>query len=206
MPVFGAQRVYKDIASFHGAITAVTSRELAGKKIYRAFGNASRVTPASESFAGGFWAAAYWGVGEVPKTAKAWRESAAVLDDWNANGFMVVAHLPDNLAELWPEAKAWIGRIAEQYSPDSPFQYLEGGGEQLVANFGKNLVEQITAIGNEVKAAGSNEVRTEMIDGVRFDFFKTNWKDVERVHGYGEASNKQAATTRRLTEDEVREK
>ncbi|WP_322058004.1 hypothetical protein [Paraburkholderia sp. J63] len=109
IPVFPGQKVYKDIASFHGGITAVTSRELAGKKIYRVFGNASKVTPAGESFAGGFWGAAYWGVGEVPKTAKVWREGAAVLDDWNANGFMVVAHLPDNLAELWPEAKAWMG-------------------------------------------------------------------------------------------------
>ncbi|WP_321932244.1 hypothetical protein [Paraburkholderia guartelaensis] len=206
MPVFGSQKVYKDIASFHGAITAVTSRELAGKTIYRAFGKASRVTPAGESAAGGFWGAAYWGVGEAPKTAKAWREGAAVLDDWNANGFMVVAHLPDNLAEILPEAKAWIGRIAEQYSPDAPFQYLEGGAEQLVANFGKDVVERITAIGNEVKAAGSNAVRTEMIGGVRFEFFKTNWSDVERVHGYGEAADHGAATTRKLADDEVREK
>lgn len=206
IPVFPGQKVYKDIASFHGEITAVTSRELAGKKIYRVFGNASKVTPAGESVAGGFWGAAYWGVGEVPKTAKMWREGAAVLDDWNANGFMVVAHLPDNLAELWPEAKAWMGRIAEQYSPDPPFQYLEGGGEQLVANFGKDLVERITAIGNEVKTATSNTVRTEMIGGVRFEFFKTNWTDVERVHGYGEAADQGAATTRKLAADEVREK
>jgi len=206
MPVFGDERVYKDIASFHGKISAVTARELAGKKIFRVFGNASKVTKASESFAGGFWGAAYWGVGDAPKTAKAWRESAAVLDDWNANGFMVVAHLPDNLAEIWPEAKAWLGRIAEQYSPGAPFQYLEGGAEQLVAKFDKAVVERITAIGNEVKAAASNAVRTEMIGGVRFEFVKTNWTDVERVYGYGEAVDQGAAATRKLAADEVREK
>ncbi|WP_322058005.1 hypothetical protein [Paraburkholderia sp. J63] len=57
-----------------------------------------------------------------------------------------------------------------------------------------------------MKAAGSNAVRTEMIGGVRFEFFKTNWTDVERVHGYSDAADKSAATTRKLADDEVREK
>ncbi len=45
-----------------------------------------------------------------------------------------------------------------------------------------------------------------MIGGVRFEFFKTNWTDVERVHGYSDAADKSAATTRKLADDEVREK
>lgn len=207
MPVFGEDEVYLSIASFNGKITAVEAKQLAGKKLYRAFGKKSEVTAAGKSDAGGFHAGAYWGVGDAPKNAEEWRTASAVLDDWNANGYMVVAHLPDNLAELWPKAKAWIGKISEQYSETEPMQYLEGGGEQLLANFGEAMTKRITAIGDEVKDAAHSGVRTEIIDGVRFDFFKTNWDDVERVFGYGKsAEDANAAATRKLAQNEVRDK
>jgi len=205
MPVFNDEQVYLSIASFHGKIVAADARQLAGKKLYRAFGNAG--TKASPSEAGGFHAAAYWGVGNAPRTAEEWRTTAAVLDDWNANGFLVVAHLPDNFAELWPEAKAWIGKISEQYSDTEPLQYLEGGGEQLLANFGESLTKRISDIGKDVKKANQPGVRTEFINGVRFDFYKTEWNDVERVYGYGkDAEHAEDVGTRKLSSDEVRAK
>ncbi|MGF6570070.1 hypothetical protein ABH945_002181 [Paraburkholderia sp. GAS333] len=207
MPVFGEEEVYRSIASFHGAITAVDARQLAGKKLYRAFGKKSEVTTAGKSDAGGFFGGSYWGVGDAPRSAEEWRTQSAVLDDWNANGFLVVAHLPDNLADLWPEAKAWIGKISEQYSEKEPLQYLEGGGEQLLASFGKAITDRITAVGETVKDASHSGTHTEIINGVRFDFFKTNWEDVERVYGYGKsAEDTGAASTRKLAQDEVRDK
>lgn len=206
MPVFGKdEEVYQNIASFHGEIAAMDARQLAGKKLYRAFGKPSEM--AGESQAGGFAKGAYWGVGEAPKNAEEWRTRSAVLDDWNANGFLVVAHLPDNFAELWPEAKAWVGKISEQYGEKVPVQYLEGGGEQLFANFGKDATDKITAIGAEVKGADGSSVRTEIINGVRFDFYKTNWEKVEKVYGYGKtAEDSNAAATRKLAENEIRDK
>lgn len=207
MPVFGKEKVYLGVASFHGEIAAVEAQQLAGKKLYRAFGRESKVTDAGESEAGGYFRGAYWGVGDAPKSAEEWRTRAAVLDDWNANGFLVVAHLPDNLAELWPEAKAWIGKISEQYGSKDPLQYLEGGGEQLLANFGETITKKISDIGKEVKDADKSGVRTEVINGVRFDFYKTNWENVEKVYGYGKiAEDTNAASTRKLAEDELREK
>ncbi|MFM0130535.1 hypothetical protein [Paraburkholderia sediminicola] len=205
MPVFGDQKVYLNIASFHGEIAALEARQLAGKKLYRAFGKESKM--ASESAAGGYHGGSYWGVGNAPKNAEEWRTRAAVLDEWNANGFLVVAHLPDNLAELWPEAKAWMGKISEQYSEKEPLQYLEGGGEQLLANFGEEITKKITDIGKDVKAVDSGGVRTEVINGVRFDFYKTNWENVEKVYGYGKtAEDANAAATRKLAKDELRDK
>jgi hypothetical protein len=81
-----------------------------------------------------------------------------------------------------------MGKISEQYGEKESVQYLEGGGEQLLANFGEAITQRITDIGNDVKAAGQSGVRTEVINGVRFDFYKTNWEDVEKVYGYGKTA------------------
>lgn len=120
---------------------------------------------------------------------------------------MVVMHLPENFADLMPNVKAWQGKIAEQYGTTEPIQYLEGGGEQLVANFGE-LAKEITRIGEELKKANNDVRLSKVIEGIRVDFFKTNWEDVEKVHGYSkvEESIDNAARTRQLGEEEVQKK
>lgn len=207
MPVFGKDEVYLDVGSFHGEITAVKADQLAGKTLYRAFGKKSELATYEKGSSAGGREIAYWGVGDAPKNAEEWRTRSAVLDTWNGNGFLVVVHLPNNFAELMPNVKAWQGKIAEQYGTREPIQYLEGGGEQLVANFGK-LAEEITTIGEKLKAADKDVHLSEVIEGIRVDFFKTNWQDVEKVHGYSkvEESAANAARTRQLGEEEVQKK
>ncbi|AYZ62574.1 hypothetical protein EGY31_04485 [Burkholderia multivorans] len=204
MRVFGDEKVFLSIASFHGEIAAVNSSKLAGKKLFRVFGREGLV--GGDSKAGGFATAAYWGVGEAPKNAEAWRGPCAVLDSYNANGFITIAHLPDNLAELWPEAKAWMGKAAEQYSDGEPLQHLEGGAEQLLANFGEEVATAITNVGEIMKKHDLNFAQKK-IKGVLFKFYKTNWENVEKVYGYGKAAEDvNAAATRKLAESEVRAK
>lgn len=195
------QLIYQTIASFHGQITAWNGANLAGKQIFRVFGRAGEI--GSESAAGGM----YWGLGKAPETAEEWRELCAVLDKFNANGFIVTAHLPDNLAELWPEAKAWMGQVAEQYDVEKRFQYLEGGGKQLFANFGQDINTRVSDIGTLIKSGKLPDGYSEIINGVVFKFSKTNWKNIEKVYGYGKgAEDASAASTRKLAEDEVRSK
>jgi hypothetical protein len=201
MPVFGEKQVYTSIASFHGEIAAWNATQLAGKKVFRVFGNAGTI--GGESYAGGM----YWGLGNAPGTAKEWRELCAVLDKFNANGYIVTGHLPDNLHELWPEAKAWMGKVAEQYGSGEPLQYLEGGGEQLFANFGGEINKRITDIGNLMKKGELPATHTEEIEGVIFRFYKTNWENIEKLFGYGKAADDtSAASTRKLASEEIRSK
>ncbi|WP_157650991.1 hypothetical protein [Burkholderia ubonensis] len=202
MPVFDDKEIYANIASFHGELAAWDAAKLAGKKVFRVFGNALDI--GGESYAGGM----YWGLGKVPETPEEWRELCAVLDKFNANGYITVAHLPDNLAELWPEAKAWMGKVAEQYDTDAGrLQYLEGGGDQLFASFGSGINEKINAIGDKIKKGDLGKYCEEKINGVLFKFYKTNWENVEKVFGYGKnAEDASAASTRKLAKDEVRGK
>ncbi|MEZ2307186.1 hypothetical protein AB6809_11180 [Paraburkholderia sp. RCC_158] len=207
MPVFGKDEVYLDVGAFHGEISAVKAEQLAGKTLYRAFGRKSDLATYEKGSSAGGRDIAYWGVGNAPKSAEEWRTRSAVLDTWNGNGFMVVMHLPENFAELMPNVKAWQGKIAEQYGTKEPIQYLEGGGEQLVANFGE-LAKEITRIGEELKEANKDVRLSKVIEGIRVDFFKTNWEDVEKVHGYSkvEESVDNAARTRQLGDEEVQKK
>jgi len=149
----------------------------------------------------------YWGLGKAPETAKEWRELCAVLDKFNANGYIVTGHLPDNLRQLWPDAKAWKGKVAEQYGSGEPLQYLEGGGEQLFANFGSDINQRITHIGDQMKNGDLPDVHTEEINGVVFRFYKTNWENVEKLFGYGKAAeDTSTASTRKLASNEIRDK
>ncbi|OJB61285.1 hypothetical protein BGV60_05725 [Burkholderia ubonensis] len=202
MPLFGDKDVFLDVASFSGPIKALTAKELAGKKVYRAFGNPSELANP-----------AFWGVGEPPKTAEEWRRLAAVLDTWNGNGFIVVMQLPHDFGERMPTANAWAGKIAEQYGTATPVQYLEGGGDQLVVDFGK-LSEYVTEEGNKIKEEFKNftghanlHVKREF-DGVKIEFHKTNWENVEKVYGYSKYEDdiRYSTKTRRLASDEIQTK
>lgn len=92
-PAFGVTPAYTNIASFSGEITAKSARDMAGSTIYRAFGNSTELAPSGSWAAGGFW-----GYQKVPGNAEEWRQLSAVLDEWNGNGFLVVLHLPEDLA------------------------------------------------------------------------------------------------------------
>ncbi|KAB0636848.1 hypothetical protein [Burkholderia latens] len=213
MPMFDDADVFLDIASFSGEIKALTAKELAGKKVFRVFGNPSELASYKSGSTAGGRNPAFWGVGEPPKTAEEWRRLAAVLDTWNGNGFIVVMQLPHDFGERMPTANAWAGKIAEQYGTATPVQYLEGGGDQLVVDFGK-LSEYVTEEGNKIKQQFANftghadfHVQREF-DGVKIEFHKTNWENVEKVYGYSKYEDDihYSTKTRRLASDEIQTK
>jgi hypothetical protein len=198
-PPFLGEPIFESVASFHGEIRAVDANQLAGKTFFRAFGNKSDV--AGPSFAGGM----FWGSGEMPKNAEEWRRIAAVLDEWNGNGFVAIIHFPSDLARQMPELKGWSGQIAEQFGQKVPAQYLEGGGEQLFVNLGE-LSKEIADMGDNLKSG--KEFKPIEKNGIRVEFKPTNWTNVEKVYGYSKFDDNisGAARTRRLASDEIQTK
>jgi len=203
-PAFGESMVYANIASFSGEITAKSAREMAGSTIFRAFGNETALA----TKAGGSWAAGgFWGYQKVPGNAEEWRQLSAVLDEWNGNGFLVVLHLPEDLATRMPGTNAWHGKIAEQFGQKRANQYLEGGGEQVIINLDEMLKKELNRIGEQVKATG--QPASVEINGVKAEFYPSGWKDVEGVHGYNKPEGidpPYATYTRELHDDELRSK
>jgi hypothetical protein len=201
-PAFGEKKVYTNIASFSGKVSPMNAEELAGKTIYRVFGKAEG--SANASSAGGR-NPGFWGYGKEPASAEEWRIKAAVLDEWNANGFIVIAHLPEDLPSRMPDVSAWHGKIAEQFGYKLPNQYLAGGGEQLIIGLG-DLAGDIHLIGEEVKAGG-RAVRRE-VNGVKLNFYPTGWKDVNGKYGFDNSGKLMPpfAEIRQLSGDELQSK
>lgn len=201
-PAFGDKDVFTALASFSGKVVPMGANELAGGTLYRVFGNATK--DANESFAGGR-ATAFWGYEQIPTSAEHWRIPAAVLDEWNGNGFIVVMKLPENMSSIMPEVTAWHGKIAEQFGVDLKNQYLDGGGEQVIIKIG-DLAQKITDIGQEVKK--SNKAVSTQINGIKIDFYPTGWLDVNGVHGFDNPNNIKPpfAATRKLSDDELQSK
>jgi hypothetical protein len=198
-PSFPGTPVFQTVASFHGEIQAVDASHLAGKTLFRVFG--VKRAPAPETYAGGM----FWGFGKVPESAEEWRSLSAVLDEWNGNGFIAILHFPSDLAHQMPEAKGWVGQIAEQFGNEVPAQYLEGGGQQLFINLGE-LSKDISTMGNNLKAGDA--IAPIEKNGVKVEFHATNWTNVSGVVGYSKFSDdiKGAVRTRRLASDEIRTK
>ncbi|MEN4701612.1 type VI secretion system contractile sheath small subunit [Pantoea agglomerans] len=125
----------------------------------------------------------------------------------DGNGFLVVLHLPEDLATRMPGTNAWHGKIAEQFGSDIPSQYLQGGGEQVIINLDEMLKKELNRIGEQVKATG--QPASMEINGVKAEFYPSGWKDVEGVHGYSKPEGidpPYATYTRELHDDELRSK
>lgn len=203
-PAFGITPAYANIASFSGEITAKSARDMAGSTIFRAFGNETHLA----TNPGGSWAAGgFWGYKKLPDNAEEWRQLSAVLDEWNGNGFLVVLHLPEDLATRMPGTTAWHGKIAEQFGKDIPAQYLQGGGEQVIVNLDEALKKELNLVGDLVKA--TKQPASIEIKGVKAEFYPTHWRDVEGIHGYSKPEGIEhpyASNIRKLHNDELRSK
>lgn len=200
-------KYYNSLCTFSGKIASWSLDDFAGKTIYRSFGPDGKLAAASN--AQGY----FWGAGEIPKTAEEWRKLSAVLDEWNANGFIVLVTFPSSdiirkSPELATSLKGWYGRIAEQFGNKIKHQYLEGGGHQLgMGAMPKELEDSIKALGEKAKATGQGS-KTKTL-GVTIEVKKSGWVDVEGKYGYAEAGDdlsKYAPSTRRLEADEIKPK
>lgn len=200
-PAFPGDTVFQTVASFHGEIEALDANQLAGKTLFRVFGNGNPTTKSAPTYAGGM----FWGFGKVPESAEEWRELAAVLDEWNGNGFIAILRFPSDLATSMPTAKGWAGQIAEQFGNEIPAQYLEGGGKQIFMDLGQ-LSRDISTMGDRLKK-GEQFTSIEH-NGIRIEFRATNWTNVNGVYGYSKFSDdlSGAAHTRRLGSDEIQTK
>ncbi|KWI09981.1 hypothetical protein BGV51_04660 [Burkholderia ubonensis] len=83
----------------------------------------------------------------------------------------------------------------------------------MVVDFGK-LSEYVTEEGNKIKEEFKNftghanlHVKREF-DGVKIEFHKTNWENVEKVYGYSKYEDdiRYSTKTRRLASDEIQTK
>ncbi|QDD63361.1 hypothetical protein EJD96_03940 [Herbaspirillum seropedicae] len=169
--------VYNDIAAYSGKMFNRPLRD--GETPFRLFGPEcfTHGVLVKESRASG----AYWGLGPPPKTAKEWREFAAVLDSFNGDGFMVVARVKGNNGP-----KAVVGTVAEQFGTRIPGQYLPGGATQAYIDMEASFKEALAKVGHDFWA-GKGPAHVTVDDpatGMEFTFSATGWKDANGIWGY----------------------
>lgn len=176
-----------------------------GEEIYRVFGppgvtHGFEVGPTNA-------AGAFWGVGKPPANAETWRRTAAVKDEWNRDGFMVVGTVPKKT-----DIKASVGLISEQAGKDIPGQYLQGGGMQAFIDWGKApRVDAVTKktleqTGKDVIASGQAAKFTDPGTGMVFDVKPTGWTDANGIHGYGSGGTPGSVSVAPLASTEVASK
>ena len=156
----------------------ITNRPLAkGEKIARLFGpgDVTLGTKVGETSAGGAW----WWIGKPPTNAKQWREQAAVLDEFNRDGYIVTGHV---VGVQGP--KAAVGTVSEQVSKKIPGQYLPGGGTQAFFFMNKESAGKLSELGEQVTKTQRPTQWVDELSGITFDFKPTGWKDANAVHGY----------------------
>ena len=166
---------YKAIEAFSGRMV---NRELKeGEQIVRFFGPGGTTyrVDVDPTKAGGGW----WWLGAPPKTAKEWRELAAVLDEFNRDGFMVVATITGK-----HPPKAVVGTVAEQYAEKIPGQYLPGGGTQAFFFLERASSEALTKVGQEVMASKKAAKFVDPVSGISYEVKPTGWTDANEIHGY----------------------
>lgn len=178
-----------DVATFGGK---VVNRGLQkDEQIYRFFGpgGATFEVSVGESFAPGRSAeyAAFWGLGPAPATAREWREKAAVLDEWNRDGYVLIGTIQES-----DRLKACTGVIAEQRSSQIFGQYLEGGGKQALLKLEQDVYDALKHHGQIV--IKTNQEMQVVLGGVHWTIRPTGWPDANGVWGYGAALVR--ATTR----------
>lgn len=143
----------------------------------------------SSSNAGGAW----WGLGEPPATAKQWCEQAAVLDEWNRDGYILVGTVHGN------GPKAAVGTIAEQGGTRLPGQYLPGDGTQANFHFDRASSAHLQSIADRVVSSGQPEAWLDPVSGISFEIRPTGWSDANGVWGYIRPPNTGTVQTTRLT-------
>jgi len=157
--------IHPDIEAFSGGLNAIELKP--GQTIYRV------IMPGKNGQARPWW------THELPPNAEAWREEAAVLDNFNKNGHYIEFEIPKGTT-----LKAWEGKAAEQLNAATG-QYLPGGGVQL-------FVE----LPHDIAAAMDRLVPKS-----------TGWGETLNLYGFEHARNAAAsACTEKLGTNEIQSK
>jgi hypothetical protein len=184
---------YTNIAAFSGKMVNRQLKE--GEELFRFFGPARTThgVEVGEAAAGGGW----WGVGAPPKTAREWREMAAVLDSFNGDGFFVTARV---VGDKGP--KAVVGTVAEQFGKEIPGQYLPGGATQAFFRLDAEFNTLLTKAGQDFSAGAKTSTSIDIKAGLEFTFYRTGWTDANGIWGYIHAPGVTTTQTARLTSRE----
>lgn len=161
----GKWKSVSDIEAFSGPIRA---RKLVGPKtVYRI------IKPGRNGKASAWWTET------MPSDAQEWRESLAVLDKFNVNGFFIKYEIPAGR-----ELKVWEGKAAEQLNEETA-QFLGGGGIQLFISWPADLKSEIE----------------------KLPALSTGWGKTTKKYGYELATNaKNVATVDKLAANEYSSK
>jgi hypothetical protein len=181
----------------------IVNRELeTGEQIFRVFGPVKAegvygYKQLKDATAAGNpeYKAAFWGLGEAPKSAKEWRNPSGVLDEWNHDNFIMIGTVEEP-----HKIKACTGTIAEQTGNRIPGQYLPGGGKQAMIETPKSVAQQLNALADQVMADG--KPRSITLNGVRWELKPTGWTDATGIHGYESMPGPTAVQTERLGSQE----
>lgn len=168
-------QTYPTVAAFSGKMV---NRELKdGEQVFRFFGpeRTTHGVQVAEAWTGGAW----WGLGPPPKTAKEWREMAAVLDSFNGDGFFVSARVIGNNGP-----KAVVGTVSEQMGKKIPGQYLPGGATQAFFILEKKFQDVLSKAGHDFANGASQSKILDPLTGLEFTFHKTGWTDANGIWGY----------------------
>ncbi len=164
-----------DIIAYSGRII---NRPLnSGEQIFRYFG--PKVTTHGYEAPASNPAGRWWGLGPPPASAKEWREKAAVLDEFNGDGFVVTGIIPEG-----HRTKAAIGTVSEQKGNKIPGQYLPGGATQAFIEFSQETASQIKQSAEKVMATGKAESWVDPASGIHFTIRPSGWEDTNGIHGY----------------------
>jgi hypothetical protein len=173
---------YPMIAAASGKIE---NEMLSGVTLYRSFGDegVTHGVSVDRSFPTG----AFWGLGEPPSLGKLWRYLAAVLDEWNRNGWLCIMRIPKDV-----KIPACVSTVSEQFSKKIPGQYLEGGTRQAVTEIEQSTREIVTRLAD----AGGGKV--VLPNGIEVEVRPSGWRDVNGIDGYGEKVIPHASVVERL--------
>jgi len=161
------------------------------EEIFRFFGPARTThgVAVDQSSAGGGW----WGLGKPPKTAREWRELAAVLDSFNGDGFFVSAKIKGNSGP-----KAVVGTVSEQFGEKIPGQYLPGGTTQAFFFLDKDFQTLLNQAGQDFSNGAKLNKIIDPQSGIEFTFHKSGWTDANGIWGYISGPNAATIQTARV--------
>lgn len=180
---------YNSVAAFAGKMVNRPLEE--GEQVFRFFGppRTTHGVAVDEAWGGGAW----WGVGRPPKTAKEWRELAAVLDSFNGDGFYVSARV---IGSKGP--KAVVGTVSEQFGEKIPGQYLPGGATQAFFFLGSRFKDILNQIGHNFSNGAKRSKIMDPQTGLEFTFYRTGWTDANGIWGYLRAPGATTIQTARV--------
>lgn len=177
------------VAAFSGKMV---NRQLKdGEQVFRFFGP-SRTTHGvlvGKADSAGAW----WGVGQAPKTAKEWREMAAVLDSFNGDGFFVSAKVVGNKGP-----KAVVGTVSEQFGKRIPGQHLPGGATQAFFFLDDAFKTLLNKMGEDFANGAKASQVVDLQTGLEFTFHRTGWTDANGIWGYLRAPGSTTTQTARV--------